>query len=90
MTRITKAALAAQLEAAHVSYEALATKYEALKVERDNYKLMFETEVLRSVEQPAPAPAPRRVAASNNDSFRIACQRAREMAMTTGRCVRVG
>lgn len=34
MARITNTQLVAQLEAAHVAYEALAAKYEALKAER--------------------------------------------------------
>lgn len=34
MAQLTKAQLAAQLEAAHVSYQALSTKYEALVAER--------------------------------------------------------
>lgn len=97
MTRITKATLAAQLEAAHVSYEKLAAecaalraenqalrehvaearrvKHEALVAERDQLRTEIAAE-LRKVARPV-------------SDFRARCQAARELAMRSGRCVRV-
>lgn len=53
MARLTNAQLAAQLEAAHVKYEALAAKYEALKAERDGLATMLAAEVAPRNERPA-------------------------------------
>jgi hypothetical protein len=82
MTKITKAQLAAQLEAAHVAYEALLTKYESL---------------LASPPAFAPVPNRERYTPPVNTereardaAFKLACAKAREAAMSNGRSVRVG
>ena len=89
MTRITKATLAAQLEAAHVSYEKLAAECAALRAEnqalrkdRDEWKQLFEVEALRNTDAAAKPARPL-------SDFRARCQAARELAMRSGRCVRV-
>lgn len=74
MARITNAQLVAQLEAAHVAYEALAAKYEALKAER--------AVPTRSVYQP-------RGATPEVLARRAAMAAARDLAIRTGRCVSV-
>ena len=56
MARLTNAQLAAQLEAAHVKYEALAAKYEALKAEHRTAVDMVERHT-----RPASAPTTTRV-----------------------------
>lgn len=73
MASLTKAQLVAQLEAAHVSYEALSAKYEALLSEQH-----------RVGRRPATT-----TAVSDLSEYRQACAAAKALALRTGRCVSV-
>lgn len=93
--RITKAALAAQLEAAHVSYEKLAAECAALRragqdwlneralLREEIQALRNECQELHDARERSTAPA------RPLSDFRARCQAARELAMRSGRCVRV-
>jgi hypothetical protein len=84
MTKITKAQLAAQLEAAHVAYEALLTKYESLLASPP----AFAPVPLR--ERPVYTPPVNTEREARDAAFKLACAKAREAAMSNGRSVRVG
>lgn len=83
---LKKAQLVEQLEAAHVAYERLATERDSLRAELEQLKQQRPTaqaskpnrRVTPAAEQPA-APS----------AYRLALARARELAMRTGRSVRV-
>jgi hypothetical protein len=93
--RITKAALVAQLEAAHVSYEKLATECEALRRAgldsiHERALLREEIQALRNECQELHDARERNAAPARPLSdFRARCAAARELAMRSGRCVRV-
>ena len=73
--RLTVAQLTAELEASHVAYQALLAKYEALK----------SAPAQRGNRRTVPARP-----AAEPSAFKLACQRAREQAMRSGKSVLVG
>lgn len=75
--RRTKAELTADLEAAHVAYQALRTQYESLQGELHDVRVQ-----LVGIKRTAPAVA-------LTSPYREAMAKAKALAMSTGRCVSV-
>lgn len=83
---LTKAQLAAQLEALRVERQALLTRIAELEArEAQASKLVAE---LSAPTKPA-RPAYVRTERTEPSAYQIACQKARELAMRTGRSVKV-
>jgi hypothetical protein len=82
MAALTKAELARQLEAAHVSYQVLEAQCNTLRSE--NARLRDHVAAKRYVR---PTPTPVQLIA--HDEYARTLVTAREMAIRTGRCVRV-
>lgn len=83
MSRLTNAQLVAQLEAAHVSYQALEAKYEALRAQ-----LAVPTKQPTAQRWVRRYPTPEQLAAHDEYTRRLIA--AREEAARSGRTVRVG
>ncbi len=86
--RCTKAQLAEQLEASHVAYQQLRTQYESLQAELHQMRKLHLEALNASPAYTEPLPAPRAPVATS--TWREAAAKARDLAIKTGRSVRVG
>lgn len=85
--QLTKSELIAQLEAAHVSYELLSTERDALRTEVSELRAKAVALGHGGAQH---HPETRLCSQSAHDAYVLALIRAKEMAVKTGRSVRVG